>query len=175
MQADFRFTFDGLLTGSNLSGLSDTQRSSVQVFRTGIVEAVASNLANRGTIILPKIETSIVQKARTYAASLQRFGVEPPFAVAVSLVGVKGLTLLQDYLDSAFMEDVPRAILARDQLDFVEVLFETVPQGSQDCARQLRATLDHMANAAGLPASCHFDEDGNYTLLRDAPPRGTSL
>jgi hypothetical protein len=171
--SDFRFTFDGLLTASNADGLSAAQRSYVQLFRTGIVEAVASSIvrgASNDMIILPDIEAKIVKSIRIYTASLRRFGVEPPFAVAVSLVKVKGLRFLQQHMDGAFLEDMPRATLDRDHLDFVEVVLDAAPQSYQECATQIRATLDHMANAAGLPASRHFDVDGNYTLLRDAPP-----
>lgn len=76
--SDFRFTFDGLLTASNADGLAKPQRAYVQLFRTGMIEAVASNLA-RGTgndmIVLPDIEAKIVKSTCIYAASLQRFEV----------------------------------------------------------------------------------------------------
>lgn len=169
----FKFTFDGLLTVSNADRISKPQRSYVQVSRAGIVEAVASSLVrgvNNDMIVLPIIETKVVKSARTYTASLQSFGIEPPFAVAVTLVNVKGFRFLQEYMEDSFMEDIPRAMLDRDEFHFVEAVFETVPVGYQDCASQLRATLDHMANAAGLPTSKHFDSNGNYTLLRDPPP-----
>lgn len=121
-------------------------------------------------ILLPDIEAKIVKSARLYATSLRRFGVEPPFVVAVSLLNVIGLKFLQQHQGGSLMEDMPRAVLDRDPLHFVEAVFETVPLSYRECARQLRATLDHMANAAGLPASRHFDAAGNYTLLRDALP-----
>lgn len=171
--SDFRFTFDGLLTASNAEGLSSPQRSYVQLFRNGIVEAVDSSLVHstkRDMIVLPAIEVKVVKSAKLYASSLQKYGVEPPFVVAASLLNVKGLKFVQQHQNGSFMEDMPRAILDRDQFHFVEAVFETVPPSHQECGRQLRATLDHMANAAGLPASQHFDVAGNYTLLHDAPP-----
>ena len=122
-------------------------------------------------IVLPDIEAKIVKSTCTYAASLQRFGVEPPFAIAVSLANVKGLKFLQQSADGSFLEAMPRATLDRDEFHFVEAVLETVPAGYRDCARQLRATFDHMANAAGLPASRHFEADGTYTLLRDPAPK----
>ena len=171
--SDFKFTFDGLLTVSNAEGIAKPQRAYVQVFRTGIVEAVASSFVHgaKGTIVLANIEFGIVKSVCTYARSLQSLGVDPPFAVAVTLANVKGFQFLQQQMAGSFMEDMPGGLLDRDQCHFVDAVFETVPAGYQECARQLRATLDHMANAAGLPASRHFDENGNYTLLRDPPPR----
>jgi hypothetical protein len=171
---DHRFTLDGLLTASNAKGLSEPQRAYVQVFRNGIVEAVASSLVRgpgKDMIMLPTIEISVVQNSRLYAHSLQSFGIEPPFAVAVTLTNVRGINLLQRDNERGFMEDIPRAVLDRDELHFVETVFEAVPQSHRDCATRLRATLDHMANAAGLPASQHFDADGTYKLLRDPMPR----
>ena len=104
-------------------------------------------------IILPWLQNDIVQYSREYAKALQSFGVEPPFAVGVSLTNVKGCNFLQEYMEGAFLEHIPAAIIDRDELHFVEGVFENVPLNDQDCATQLRATLDHMANAAGLPAS----------------------
>ena len=50
--SDFRFTFDGLLTASNAEGPSKPQRSYVQLFRNGIVEAVASSSGVSGLSII---------------------------------------------------------------------------------------------------------------------------
>jgi hypothetical protein len=105
---DYQITFDGFIAGSNGEGLSKPQRAYVQVFRSGIVEAVTASLS-RGQeskwLILPHIEAVIIKYARVYAASLQRLGMEPPFAVMASLMNVKGNRLFQDFLDRSFPED----------------------------------------------------------------------
>jgi len=157
---DYQITFDGFLTGSDDEGLSKPQRAYVQVFRSGAVEAVASSLA-RGEerIILPHIEGMIIKYARSYAASLQMSGANPPFTILVSLVDVKGKRLMQGLPNNPRFSFI---VLNRDQYHFVETIFENVPQDNNDAAKQLRATLDHLANAAGLPSSPYFDDNGDY-------------
>ena len=157
---DYQVTFDGFLTGSDDEGLSKPQRAYVQVFRSGAVEAVASSLApGEERIILPHIEGMIIKSARSYAASLQMLGADPPFAILVSLVDVKGKRLLQGLPSNSRVSSI---VLNRDQYYFVETIFEKVPHDNTDAAKQLRATLDHLANAAGLPSSPYFDENGDY-------------
>ena len=161
-----QITFDGLLTTSNLDPPPRPQRGYVQVFRSGPVEMVTTALASsNGWITLPEIQAGIILYAHRYAHSLHSFGIEPPIAVLVSLLNVKGNRLLQDFHSTgAFREDLPSAMLAEDQFHFVETIFEVVPFDCKACARQLRATLDHFANAAGLATSPHFNDAGDYML-----------
>jgi hypothetical protein len=151
-----QITFDGFLTASTAGDLSKPQRAYVQVFRTGVVEAVVSSLARgkeNNFIILPFIQSWIIEYARGYASALQSCGAEPPFAILASLIDVKGKILLRDYLENAFPEDLPSVVLNRDQFHFVESIFENVPLSNEDAGRQLKATLDHFANAAGMPSA----------------------
>jgi hypothetical protein len=160
-----QITFDGLLTTSNLDAPPKPQRAYVQIFRTGIVESVYSSLANRGVwLIAPNIEAMIIRHAWLYTASLGSFGVEPPMAILASLVNVKGKRLLQDFAVRALPEDLPSVVLSHDQYHFTEAIFETVPTDDNTAARQLRATLNHLANTSGLAGSQYFDASGNYTL-----------
>jgi hypothetical protein len=152
----YQITFDGFLTVSTAGGLSASQRAYVQVFRTGVIEAVASSLAfdkERNFIARSKIQDWIIQYSRYYAMSLQMCGSEPPFAIMVSLVDAKGKILAQDAVHNAISEDLPSMALNRDQFHFVETIFQNVPDDDQDAAKQLKATLDHLANAAGLPST----------------------
>src|SRR5271168_1345234 len=58
---DNRITYDGLLVGSNAEGLSKPQRAYVSVFRSGLIEAVASSLASGRdyrVIVLPHVQAS---------------------------------------------------------------------------------------------------------------------
>jgi hypothetical protein len=59
----------------------------------------------------------------------------------------------KDYLENAILEDLPSVVLNRDQLHFVESIFENVPLSDEDAGRQLKPTLDHIANAAGMPSA----------------------
>jgi hypothetical protein len=163
---NYQITFDGFIAGSNNEGLSKPQRAYVQVFRTGIVEAVASLLSDEGKwLILPNIEATIIRYARIYAASLQTLGIEPPFAIMASLADVKGKRLLPDFLAvNTIAEDMPYMVLGQEQYHFVETIFEGVPRDDKSAAKQLKSTLDHLANTGGLPSSPYFDDNGDYTL-----------
>lgn len=92
-------------------------------------------------------------------------GIEPPYAVLVSLIGVAGAQFnfarVQDNdWSSNYSEQ-----LDRDQYHFNEVIFETVPTTPGDCASVVRPILDQMANAGGTATSPIFDEQGRYIPL----------
>jgi hypothetical protein len=161
-----QITVDGLLTTSNLDPPPKPQRAYTHVFRMGVVEAVMSSITRSDDyLILPHLEAAIIRYARVYTYGLKQFGGEPPFVVFASMLGVKGRPILQDFpLRGALMCDLPSGGLTHDRYDFVESIFEDVPPDHPTAARLLRATLDHLANAAGLATSPYFDEAGNYTL-----------
>ena len=151
-----QITFDGFLTASTAGDLSEPQRAYVQVFRTGIVEAVTSSIVRgkeNNFIVLPFLQSWIIEYARSYASSLQSCGAEPPFAIMASLINVRGKILLRDYVETAIPEDIPSEVLNRDQFHFVELIFEYVPLSDEVAGRQLKPTLNHIANAAGMPSA----------------------
>jgi predicted mannosyl-3-phosphoglycerate phosphatase (HAD superfamily) len=45
------------------------------------------------------------------------------------------------------------ALTNRDQFHFVESILENVPTSQDEAGRQLKATLDHLANTAGMPSA----------------------
>lgn len=168
---DYRITYDGLLVGSNAEGLSKPQRAYVSISRTGTIEAVASSLA-RGRerdydyVALPEIQATIIKYACAYARTLGSLSVSPPFAVCLSLINVRGLRLLQDFMPSgAIPEDLPCGNLDRNHLDFGQIIFEVTPPNYNEAAKALRPVLTHLANAAGLHSSPYFDAAGNYMLV----------
>ena len=164
---DSKIDFEGLLTGSNAHGLEEPQRAYVRVFRSGKVEAVASSLArgrSHDCLMLPQIQAMIIRGARIYASSLYASGIEPPLSIFASLVHVRDMRLLQDFIGTAFAEDMPFAVLRNDRLDFTEVVFDTVPANNIESAKLLQPMLRHLANTAGLAMSPYFDADGNYQL-----------
>jgi hypothetical protein len=161
-----RTDYEGLLVGSNNDGLDKPQRAYVKVFRWGALEAVASSLA-RGRddrfLILPDLQETIVQYVHLYLQSLNACGVLPPMAVFVSLFDIKGRELLQTTIErGAIPEDLPSQTLDRERLQFGESVFESIPVERAQCAVVLRPILDHLANAAGLPAATCFDAQGRY-------------
>lgn len=160
-----QITFDGVLVTSNANGPPEPQRAYTQVLRAGVVEGVASSLARQDKfVILPHLEALIIRYATIFASSLSDLGTQPPIAVLVSLLKVKGMRFVYTSTPRGYLEDMPQTLFDGDQYHFVETIFERIPPSDQECARQLRGTLDHLANAAGLEASPHFDNEGQYTL-----------
>jgi hypothetical protein len=163
---DSRIDHNGLLSGSNAQGLTKPQRAYVKVFRFAVVESVASSLARgqeHNFVILPQIQDMIIRYAYFYANSLVHFGIEMPIGVFVSLVNIKGMRLLQNFIENTFLEDLPFGPLVEDRLEFDTAIFEEVPSDFTGCARIVMPILRHLANAAGLASPPFFDADGNYT------------
>jgi hypothetical protein len=156
--------FDGLLIGSNEEGLQKHQRAYVYVLPSGTVEAVVCRLGReRGNFLqLPEIQARIIKYARIYAGALHTLGIKLPMAVVVSLVGVKGMRLLQDSIRH-LAEDEPYGLLTEDQFCFGEAIFETIPTDDNACAKILKdPILGSLANTADLASPPYFDTEGNY-------------
>ena len=134
-------------------------KSNVQVLRTGAVEAVASHIESKEDYIFqPALEARIVRFVTEYAKSLHALGVEPPIAVMISLLRARGMHIASDRpVSGMIVEDIPSQMIDRDQLHFVETVFTAIPLHQNIVGQGMRATLDHLANAAGLSASSGFD------------------
>ncbi|MBT9471812.1 MAG: ATP-binding protein [Pseudomonadota bacterium] len=158
--------FDGALNLSNADGPAKAQRAYVQIFRNGIVEAVYAGFANRQAMHgnpmmkVPIIEGTLLTNGLRYLKSLVTLGVEPPFAIVVSLVNVKDLTI--GYAHGGWPDADDIVALDRDQLHFGEVVVESVPQNNQELAAQIRPIFEQLANAAGLANSPSFDGLAGY-------------
>ena len=77
-----------------------------------------------------------------------------------SLIGVRGRLLASEF--SVWDQEGQTA--DRDELHLTEVVLEEICNSNPDCAKVLRPTLNHLANAAGLVVSPFFDQDGNYAM-----------
>jgi hypothetical protein len=170
--SDFRINVDGLLTLSNAKPNAKAYPAYVQLYHTGMVEAVASLFLqgdgtpqNPGLLTAMKTEASIVKYSHTYLRALLALGCAPPFALLVSLIGVKGVSYSFAMGNSIF-EDEART-LDRDQFHFSEVIIEKVPRNPYEYAKLLRPLLDETANAAGRPTTPSFDAAGKFGLKVD--------
>ena len=94
-------------------------------------------------------------------SNLEEFGVEPPFALLASLLGVRGARFNFAPFDRASYDNLGDPF-DRDQYHFGEIMFETIPQSAAEFAKIARPLLDQMANAGGSPLSPSFDRQGNF-------------
>ena len=170
--SNFRINVDGLLTLYNPEGNAKQQRAYVQVFHTGIVEAVTSSFLEGtrtpqgpGRLTALKAEACIVKYSHSYLTALVTLGCAPPFAVLVNLIGVKDVPYSFTMGNSLFEDEA--GVLDRDQLHFQEVIIEDVQPNPYEYAKQLRPLLDQMANAAGRAATPSFDGSGKFRLKVD--------
>jgi hypothetical protein len=164
----WRINFDGILLTSNAEGIARVQRAYTQIYRSGRIEAVASSIAGgegpegigpRLTSI--NIEGLVLLSLVKYLKSLQFFGVEPPYAVMISLTGVKSM-MINVGVKAQWFDGDDIAELDRDQFHFREMILETVPRSIQECAAMIRPFIEQLANTAGRSTSSSFGLSGEY-------------
>jgi hypothetical protein len=160
---DWRINLDGFVTLSDVGEQAAGQRSYVQIFRSGAIEAVASSLARENQLVsLQDIEEPIVRHTHLYVTALHSCGIDPPLVIMASLVGLTGLRLTTGIRTITGLKE--GQTVDRDQLHPTEVILEQTPISLSELAVTLRPILDQLANAAGCISSQSFDEAGNYLL-----------
>jgi hypothetical protein len=153
-----RINFDGVLKTSNADPRAAEHRAYVQLYRNGIVETVHSSLISKENIIfdLGKI---IISAVDLILNNLVEIGIEPPYALLISLVGVAGAKFnLASERYMQWQEDLSDS-LERDQYHFDELIFEAAPTGRNECAEIIRPVLNQMANVGGKATSPIFDSE----------------
>jgi hypothetical protein len=94
-----KLNFDGVLAyfpGDHLAQEAKSVRSYVQVFRDGCVEIVTTEIFHdleHGKIIFPAYEESIELAVRRHLIMLEAARVEPPFFVALTVIGAEDYSL----------------------------------------------------------------------------------
>jgi hypothetical protein len=170
---DYRINIDGFLVhGGRVRGEPHgNDRAYCQVFRSGIVESAASGLAeytnNVLTIASIWFEKELLEATARYMKSLTELGVQPPFVIAVTFVGVKGAVFSMGA--EHWVDQKP---IDRDVLLLPDVLLEEIPA---DLPRAMRPLFDAAWNAAGVVQSLNYDNHGNWGApgvnLRGVPVR----
>lgn len=152
----WRYNFDGLLT-------YDDRGSYTQVFVSGIVEAVDSViLGDRSkdleekTIPSLRYEEALLEGLPRYTSVMERLGVEPPVFVMVSLVGVKGRSILVSTPEFSGNKDVK---IDRDSLIVPEIMMESFGRKADEV---LRPAFDAVWRAGGWERSMNYDEEGRW-------------
>jgi hypothetical protein len=138
-----------------------TPRSYLQVFRTGLVEAVAAGVAtieqNLGRIEIQQLEKGLVQQIEAVMSGLRSNDIVAPCAVLVSLMNVRGFVFAssEPIVPGVAFGDAPLPI-ERDMVTFVDTV---VPEGNptQDELRfAVRPLIDQLYHAGGLPVQGRF-------------------
>lgn len=145
---------------------SDAAPSYTQLFRNGAIEAVWIRplLIYREEKKIPSLlfERVILNNVRLYLNFQESYlHVEPPLAVMLSLVGVAGYVMAVDASRHPYREVIPSTPIDRDTLLVPEIIVEKF---DVDVNRAMKAIFDFVWNAAGLPSSIFYDNQGNRNL-----------
>jgi hypothetical protein len=155
--ATHRVNFDGVLTLTHGEGFPEGQRGYVQIYRNGMVESVESTIASPANEVRPeriqtgRVEDYVIESCGAYLEALDALGIGGPFAVLVTLIGLKGLSI-HAARGSAYEAFDELQVIDRDQMHFGEVIFEELPE-HEERRRALLPIFDQLANAAGLDRS----------------------
>ena len=162
-----RITFDGVLKTSNADQQATKHRAYVQLYRNGIVETVDTAVIaiSSGSPIISYLDDKIINAVMKLLPDLAAVGIEPPYALLVSLIEVTGAQFNFARGQNAMWFDFLSNRLDRDQYHFDEVLFEAIPATPAECAEVIRPILDQMANAGGKESSPIFDQQGWYVPM----------
>lgn len=125
-------------------------------YRSGIVEAVAvMPKRDDEAYIFPAYEKEVVIAAERFLKTMIDIGLEPPFYVQLSFVGVRGYSM---YL--RFNSPDP---IAKNSLGVPEVILGSSALPLQ---QELKGAFDAVANAFGLQGSINYDMEGNWVERR---------
>ena len=155
-----RINLDGLVAFSG----GPQCHSYTQLFRSGIIEAVHASLLNhevRGIKNIPSIgyERIVLEHLPRCLAVIKELEINPPLAVALSLVNVRGSQMFasNDYdLYSHYQ-------LAQDHLILPEAV---VDDAAKEPAKILKPIFDLVWNAFGYDRSWNFNENGKWVQRR---------
>ncbi|WP_206922213.1 AlbA family DNA-binding domain-containing protein [Alicyclobacillus suci] len=158
------FNLDGYLIWPGSPG-----ESYVQFYRNGATEFCTATLFyeteyKRGQIALDGmgVEFFVVRSAKEYLGYCERLGVEPPFAMFLSIVGAKGHITGQHVVNAFNQRALPASgLIEENEIMFPPVIVETP---DMDLPALFRMTFDMLWQAAGRDGSPHYKEDGSWGL-----------
>lgn len=156
---DAKYNFDGLAV-SPPAGDQGVTPAYAQLFRNGIVEGVSATLmyeeAGQRNLYSLVVEPVVIESVGEYARIAGQIGLEPPYAVILSLTGVEGYRVIPD--TSRHWNSL-RNPFDRDILLLPEIVVES---GEFNPSTVLRPIFDVLWQSAGWPRSMNYEEDGTH-------------
>lgn len=162
-----RYNFDGVLCDFQVGRAGSGYAAGyVQLFRTGIIEAVDNYAFDEEEGMPPidghidgyRLDEALIKAVHRYFRLLRELGVEPPVFLLLSLVGVRGYQM--QYVPHSYRSALHP--VDRDDLVVPEVMVESLEPDLHALQRLMRPLLNAVWNACGLPRSLHYDESGNW-------------
>jgi hypothetical protein len=165
-----RWNIDGLLTAELLRD-DEPSTAYAQLFRNGAFEGVDAGMMSRDLhqqyrapyLYGHWLEYALNGEFANSLEVLRRVGAQPPMAILVTVIGVKGYIMLAG---EGFFEQGRRKI-DRDTLVLPDVVLEAHISESRDqLPRLMRPVIDAFWQAGGWPGSTSYQADGTWN-----PPR----
>jgi hypothetical protein len=166
---DYRLNFDGQLNFTSVWE-DGTSRSYVQIFRNGAVEFCdtfllgpnANNEPQHNRIQTPFFEEEIIRGLHNVYQMYTQLSIPFPVAIFVSLVGVRGYIMYSTDDTWAFYVASHSRPIDRDDLILPGQLVDQ--DGHAEHAEEviLKPVFDTVWNAAGLPRSLAYNEQGEF-------------
>jgi Schlafen, AlbA_2 len=154
-----RWNIDGLYTDDH-EGVHPAW-GFVQLYRTGIIEAVDAGLLSAGQepqgILGHPFEKRIISATKRYTAVQKDIGVSLPVVVFVTLISVGGLWIVTP--DVARNREREQRRIDREVVVLPDVMLQS---WDDEIGRLLRPVFDGFWQAGGLPGSPNYDDDGNW-------------
>jgi hypothetical protein len=154
---DHRYNFDGYLAFD--ARPPQVSRSYLQVFRSGAIEAVDTDIVDTGDNqkLIPSavFEAALVDQLHHYLALLMELSVSTPIFVMLAILGVKGYRMAGRRPELIVGQISP---IDRDSLLLPEILVEAF---DIDTSQILKPTFDAVWQAAGWTGSPNY-QDGRW-------------
>jgi Putative DNA-binding domain len=134
------------------------------LMRNGIVESaegswIKPRVKEDGSVsrFLPQgaLESGVVEQLGSMLKLLARLEVEPPFAVFLSLLNVRGFTVPT----SPSRPCDEAKVIRQDHLNLTEVM---IPDYSTDIPKAMKSSFDAIWNACGFIRSPNYDANGDW-------------
>jgi hypothetical protein len=151
-----RHNLDGFVLLGGQAGNTPEYESYIQVFRSGVVEAVNSSiLEGNASNLIPSAyyERAIEASLGSILGFLQKVDVESPLALMLTLSGVKGLTMALDPRWMAFRSHT----IDRDLLLLPEVIVQEYDRSAKEILKPL---FTMVWQAAGFDRNYNYDQQG---------------
>lgn len=155
-----RYALEGLGTYSGAEYGKEGSRAYSLLFRSGIIEAVAcvgySPDQKQYGVLGQEIEDALVHEVPGYLARLQKEGLEGPFYLFMSLLGVKDHGLWQT---QTIQYRSPLKTVRKSTILYPEVVLPTATMTAID----VKPLCDMLSNTFGFAQSFSFGKNGEYS------------
>lgn len=158
-----RYNLDGLLFhGAEINPGSISRGKYLQIFRNGAIEFTDTGLLNRVDTIIPYIEyeRTIIALLPIFLEIEKEIGIDAPFIVMLTLLGVNGYTLGQsEKLSDGRTMPISHQKIEQNELLIPDIIIEDF---NKDISKHLKAIFDVVWQACGLPQSRNYDKEEKW-------------